>query len=40
VQITPPDETDYLLVTQHLAPCGGGEIGIGAVQPGDIPASG
>jgi hypothetical protein len=40
VQITPPDETDFLLVTQHLAPCGGGEIGIGAVQPGDIPASG
>jgi hypothetical protein len=39
VQITPPDETDYLLVTQRLAPCRG-EIGIGAVQPGDIPASG
>jgi hypothetical protein len=39
VQITPPDETDYLLVTQHLAPCQG-QIGIGAVQPGDIPASG
>jgi hypothetical protein len=39
VQITPPDETDYLLVTEHLAPCQG-QIGIGAVQPGDIPASG
>lgn len=39
VQITPPDETDYLLVTERLAPCQG-EIGIGAVQPGDIPASG
>jgi hypothetical protein len=40
VQITPPDETDYLLITQRLAPCGNGEIGIGAVQPGDIPAAG
>jgi hypothetical protein len=39
VQITPPDETDYLLVTEKLGPCQG-EIGIGAVQPGDIPASG
>jgi hypothetical protein len=40
VQITPPDETDYLLVTEKLGPCQGGEIGIGAVQPGGIPASG
>lgn len=40
VQVTPPDETDYLLVTEKLGPCQGGEIGIGAVQPGDIPASG
>jgi hypothetical protein len=39
VQITPPDETDYLLVTEHVGPCRG-EIGIGPVQPGNAPATG
>jgi hypothetical protein len=38
LQVTPPDETDFLLVTAQLAPCGG-EIHVGPVIAGAPPTN-
>lgn len=34
LEVTPPDETTYLFIPAHLAPCGAGRLDVTALEPG------
>ena len=37
LEVTPPDETTYLFIPAHLAPCNGGTLDVTALQAGSQP---